>query len=605
MCRVLRIAAVIVGLLALAGAVYLARLMPRRPQVPAASSSRPIVAPRPTEPELDPQLLVTARNIEATAAADGPPYATMTLPLDTVYWDDKERWVMMEPSAPRKLADDEAPIIWHAWTADGGSILYATRDRVCIRGLPGGHSVTLLQSGPIDKVYLSPDQRHIAVASGRELSVVDIEGRSYGRHAFPLRVRSAAWHPGSSLIACSTTQTVWLVDLGDKPRAVKSYASMLDTWSEDVPKPRRVCAVDSLAWSASGRYLGYDVWVTVDEGQTKPYVTALDTKTGKDRLVQEGYSHEDRFFSWGPAEDWMALAGNMGEVDTYVCAKRAWGNDEYQLACQGTFASYQYTAWRPASLDLAAYWWAGYVDYLAGPVCRVTLGLLKDSNDYAGSVPKLKPQIEASLRRAKSPQVTPAESGIPDFDWSPDGGMYVFAERHYSVHQWAERKGDEPAGRWLGLLRIGSADTQQQVVVWSGQHPREPRFSPDGTRVSYISGGNIWVRNVTTEKRSVARVAYWRKEGDEKLTLGDLEGAVSALRNSVRHNPKDKLTHKLLALAYNRLAHIEKNPYRKYAFLSAERFEGEQAGEKDELLHAHLRAAGDAASDYQAKHGRR
>lgn len=549
----------------------------------------PVIESTRLDSGLDSSLLIAPEDFDAVLSADELPPTSEVPPVDGVYWDKQEQTVLLEPASVQLLRDDTDPIIWHAWTGDGGCIIYATSTHVRVRRLSDGDLKTILSIRSIDRVYPSPNRGCLAVVSGRALAIVDTDGVRHGSHSFTSDVLSVAWHPGSSRLACSSGRNVWTVDLSSRPRLLKTYTKMKGTWDEGKILP--VYAVNSLAWSASGRYLAYDVWTQVEKDWTRPHIVAYDTQAGTERIVREGYSEADGYFSWGPASDWMALCGSMGEPDNSVWVENS--REGASLQCLGTASKHMYTSWRPGAIGLAVYLWEKTFSYTDAPVGSEYSAITRLMNNKNNpQITDLRKAISHDLAKASYTPVTPAESGIPDFDWSRDGSLYAFVERIYSRSQWMlHRENSSLPGNPLALLKIGSSDTEQFTLTWNGLHPAEPRFSADGTRVTFISDGSIMLCEIRTELRNASRASYWLNDSETKRASGDTAGAIASLRNSIRHDPTSPKAHQQLAGLYLNAARSDKNPYRKYMLLLAAQFEYAEGGSSDdaEWVAAHLR----------------
>jgi hypothetical protein len=471
----------------------------------------------------------------------------------------------------------------------------------------------LLKQAGIKRVYLPLNRELIAVSAGRQLVLIGADGSSYGVHTFASPVLSAAWHPDSRQIACSTAQTMWNIDPSGRLGKLKSYTTMKDSWASDVPQLVPVYAIDSLAWSATGRYLACDVRVHVSKDWNKPYVVAYDTQSGRSKQVDEGFSNGDGYFSWGPAEDWMALAGNEGDADSGVWIRRAWSGDSYQVYGTGTSPQFLQTSWRPGATELALYSSdrISITAEVVAPIYGVQMVDISEARNYGQDSGKLMSDIRRSLK--STPKTRSVESGIPNFDWSSDGAMCVAVSNIYTFRQWNSKPVPDMSveqrltGRPLSQIEISLCDGGQRVV-WDGQYPEEPRFSPSGDAVSYISGGDLWVREVRTEPRSKERAGYWFKIGSGGFKSGDFAEAVTALRNSIRHQPNSPEAHRMLSDIYVSLARSERNPYRKYMLLSAASFESQNSGSRNashtDWLRAHvsqIRAERAACSQDEAR----
>ena len=100
-------------------------------------------------------------------------------------------------------------------------------------------------------------------------------------------------------------------------------------------------------------------------------------------------------------------------------------------------------------------------------------------------------------------RVTGVEGGVGDIAWSPDGGRIAFVSDVKPVESAAPETGPEvkvvrriryrtDAGGWRGdtLRQVFVADTEsgdvRQVTSGDGEHAA-PAWSPDGTRIAYVS----------------------------------------------------------------------------------------------------------------------
>src|SRR5213594_1798979 len=104
----------------------------------------------------------------------------------------------------------------------------------------------------------------------------------------------------------------------------------------------------------------------------------------------------------------------------------------------------------------------------------------------------------APARRAAPPPAPAASSrftgrDVFDLEWatdpqiSPDGGRVIFVRTGFDIMR----------DRHRSSLWIVNADGSEQRLLTDGDRGRgayAPRWSPDGTRLLYGSGGNLYVR---------------------------------------------------------------------------------------------------------------
>jgi Tol biopolymer transport system component len=118
---------------------------------------------------------------------------------------------------------------------------------------------------------------------------------------------------------------------------------------------------------------------------------------------------------------------------------------------------------------------------------------------------------------------TVAYEGYGGFDWSPDGNRIVYS-----------REANAPLGTqqydlFVVDLATGVATRVTNTGYSGGQQINEqgPVFSPDGTKIAYHRGGNIWVMNAdgsgqtpltaTDQREELAELAALRRGSDDQM----------------------------------------------------------------------------------------
>lgn len=520
--------------------------------------------------KLDPELLVSRKDMLSTLSAAHLPCRYKVAPIYTEYWDTKSGNVMIEPMPARKLVDEAKSIIWHNWTADGKGIIYSTRSDIALYDISSRKTKQIVSLPKINLIFLSPDRQKIAIANNNELMIVDLTGSRKDNHIFSSPVLSAAWSPDSTKIACTTRNKVWLIHPGISTQEIIHHRSMKDMWADPV-KWRSVQKIDSVSWSSSGSEFAYCVY-TKDDDDYKPYIMVLNLTTGRSRLVGEGFSEEDRYYCWTPVDDWMVLCGNMGEVDASIFVQRAWSDESYQAGFGGASTGYRQLSWQPYSGSFAVNTKFIADDEVLEPLYSLNIFSVLSTQNYYRTTGGIK-AINELVRKSTNVSLPGLESGIPDFDWAPDGSWFVYVERLYSAVQWKRRKDESFPGEPFVRTRVQHSDSKQHALFWDGDSPVMTRFSSDGLAITYISDGDVWRRDVQAIKRSKSEARRLLREGRDLYKSGNLVDAVYALRNSVRHSPDEPGVHRTLAQVYWKIARRERNPYRKYNLLRAAEFE--------------------------------
>ena len=565
---------------------------PATARKPVHKPVRPPPSPAPEKPTtLDRALLVSSKAFaRCLSAADSPTYPPI-VPLTVCYWDAKAPIVYLESDGARSLPGAPSGVFWYAWDSEGKRIICATRRRIFAVEVSSGESKSIFCAYRIECVHISPDRTKLAVTIGMDLFVLEIEGNPLGHSVFDSPLLDAAWNPDSTRLACSTRNVVWTVEPGARPRLLARHWTMR---GYEYPNVRhRVQRIDSLSWSPSGRHVAYRTH-TLETDPPRPDLVVANASTGKHEIVMEAYYENDGHYCWSPVDEWMVVTDSGGDVDQNVDLARTWGDYSMQMGCVGPGGDCGVSCWRPGSAAFASYyrihdpsWWPPEAQYSVGV-----------SKLYPQFPPPLywnpkheKLNLYALARRFAAGKVVTSDYTIPDFDWSPDGSRYAFVDRFYSMRQLGRRKGDSFPGKPLAVLRIQAGDGDQHIVAACGEFPAMPRFSPDGGSLAYLSGGFLRILPLEAERRSESAAGRWLAEAQRKMKLGDHAGAVTALRNSVRHSPNSARAHLTLARVYVELAKSECNPYRKQELLRGALLEAECAGHSRmaQYLDEHLR----------------
>ncbi len=117
-------------------------------------------------------------------------------------------------------------------------------------------------------------------------------------------------------------------------------------------------------------------------------------------------------------------------------------------------------------------------DLWAYDLATKQLGLLVDADALAPGE-KLSAEEAARRERARTADL----SGIVDYQWSPDGRKLLF-----------------PLGDKLYLYELGAAKDQALRALDTGGAVLDPRISPQGSYVSWLREGNLWVLDLAAGK---------------------------------------------------------------------------------------------------------
>jgi hypothetical protein len=409
---------------------------------------------------------------------------------------------VLDPGPARKVASG---VVWYAWSGDG-RIVFATKTAILLLDPKSGHKRSIFSTYRIGRVFISPNRSRLAVAVGKELFLVRLDGMVDRRIKLKGWLQDAAWSSGSDRIAYASGNVIWVCKPGGRASVLTRQTTTRDAWS-DSGVQRPTLRVTGLSWSTSDKSIAYRAYYRGEE-TTGPNLVVVDARNGGRRTVVEGYSQEDGHYSWAPAGDWMAVTGSLGDPDTCIWLQRAWSPQSIQIENYGTGSTFLESDWQP----LASAWAVHLLNDPGGlgssgePIDTILVYRLDPSKPPLWMTsPEQKANLPDLVRKLASARATRALSTIPDFDWSPDGSNYVHVERICTDDQLAEAQASRKTGRHYELrlpeaiayLKLQSANGAQDVVFAKGERPSSPQFSPDGKRLSYISGrGALIVRSV-------------------------------------------------------------------------------------------------------------
>jgi len=269
---------------------------------------------------------------------------------------------------------------------------------------------------------------------------------------------------------------------------------------------------------------------SVPAGATVIYVKALHSSAPPKRIsAGSGDSlHAEGSVAWSPDSQrlgFLSDAGKRGQQQLYVAGAEG-GAAKILTSAKGVFSA---PRWSPDGKTIALLFTEN-ATRASGPLVAETpeTGEIKDSffEQRLALV---------DLATGKLTQITPADTYIYEYDWSPDGKRFVVSS--------ALGNGDN--NWWIAeLSTLNTATGVMKSIYKPKLQIANPVWSPDGQQISFIeglmsdeglTGGDIHLisssggeaKNITKDMKASAAWLDWQPDG--KILFSEFVGGKSAI----------------------------------------------------------------------------